>query len=128
MMLKTFAHLGFLPHHQATASFLQLFLTALFKLQSLSFPPKSLSAPKIWTRTRASIESLLLWPSDIPVALAYVIAFICLSDLVVPTGILLGYRDGTTCYTNNLDDRYAPLILRFCVLGQHGYWWSMCAM
>jgi hypothetical protein len=77
------------------------------------------------TRPYAQAFGFLLTITDIPVLVVLLIAFVLLSDKVVPTGILLGARDGTTCYINNQFDRYSTVELQQCVLGQHGYWWSM---
>lgn|SRR5579862_5803277 len=71
---------------------------------------------------------VLLWYTDIPTLVFYIVAFICLSDYVVPTHILRGARSGTTCYYFNRNSMYKPVVEQLCVLGQYGYWFSMGTM
>lgn len=97
-------------------------------LQRSATPSRQRATQKVHVRARPSVYNFLLSPTDIPVFVLYTVAFVCLSDFIVPSGILRGGRSRTTCYYNNITDIYKTVVLRFCVLGQHGYWWAMGAM
>ena len=70
----------------------------------------------------------LLSSTDAIILILYIIAFVSLSDYVVPTRILLGSKDGTSCYFDLMRDAFTAVVLQQCVLAQHGYWWTMGAM
>lgn len=79
-------------------------------------------------RTLSRTLSPLLSRTDIPVLLLYIFAFASLSDHVVPSGILRGARAGTGCRLSHKYNQLAEVLLRECVLAQHGYWWCMGVM
>jgi hypothetical protein len=117
---------------QALSSFLQLFTHSFLSLFA-STKSRPISLPlRHHTRTHflphTQHYGLLLFPSDAPILALYIAAFATLSDYVVPTHILRGARPGSTCYLSNMYNKYAPVVLQQCVLGQHGYWWVMGAM
>lgn len=109
-------------------SFLQLFFTVLIKLEAPVISSNNCFPSARQARPRSQCDLLLLWFSDIPIFLLYLIAFNFLDKFISPTRILYGARPGTTCWSDNLSDESLPLVFRHCVLGQHGYWWSMGAM
>ena len=97
---------------------------------ALSFLHRASSSPDASFSSRYTISgtlSPLLSLTDILVLLLYIFAFAALSDHIVPSRILRGARSGTSCYVDNHFDRYDEVLLRECVLGQHGYWWCMGA-
>lgn len=109
-------------------SFLQLFFTVLIKLEAPVTSSNNCFSSARQARPRSQCDLLLLWFSDIPIFLLYLIAFNLLDKFISPTRILYGARPGTTCWSDNLSNESLPLVFRHCVLGQHGYWWSMGAM
>lgn len=110
--------------YQALASFFQLYLLVLFRLRLSS----SSRDPFPSRRTLSRTLSPLLSRTDIPILLLYIFAFASLSDHVVPSGILRGARRGTACYQYNRNNPLQEVLLRECVLAQHGYWWCMGVM
>ena len=46
----------------------------------------------------------------------------------MPSGILRGARAGTGCRLSHKYNQLAEVLLRECVLAQHGYWWCMGVM
>lgn len=111
--------------YQAFASFFQLYLLVLFRLR---FTLLSRSSSPSVRPTLGRALSLLVSRTDIPILLLYIFAFASLSDYIVPSRILRGARSGTSCYVSNRYDRYEDVLLRECVVAQHGYWWCMGAM
>jgi len=111
----------------AVASFFQLLLLACLKLPASTLPPKA-AVYHVDSHPHTFYYGFLLHPTDAIVLVLYIIAFVSLSDYVVPTRILLGSRDGTSCYLDNINYQFTPVVLQQCVLAQHGYWWTMGAM
>ncbi|KAI9890056.1 MAG: hypothetical protein M1814_004572 [Vezdaea aestivalis] len=107
------------------ASFVQLYIvTLIYLLGDTAKALRSQFGPRF--KAQAQYHALPLTVTDMIPTVLYVVGFIMLSDYVVPTGILRGSRPGTTCYLQQ--SYWDPVVLKECVMGQHGYWWSMGAM
>ncbi|RVD83770.1 uncharacterized protein DFL_005549 [Arthrobotrys flagrans] len=111
----------------ALASGIQLILFAFLRLDKSTISISEPSQPA-FPKPNGHYYGAFVSRSDILILILYTVAFVFLSDYVVPTRILLGARPGTGCWLYNRYDRYASVVFQECVLGQHGYWWSMGAM
>jgi hypothetical protein len=119
---------------QCIVSFLQLLLTTAAIFLSHEHHSKlNITDSTSVTKTKVKFaihlrRNVLLWYTDFPVFLLYIIAFSWLSDYIIPTRILRGARDGTSCYMGNQFSTYLPVVTQSCIIGQYGYWFTMGAM
>src|SRR5882757_2452412 len=97
---------------QCIISFLQLLLTtAAIFLSHGHYSKLNITDSTLATKTKVKFaiylrRNVLLWYTDFPVFLLYIISCSWLSDYIVPTRILRSTRDGTSCYMNNQFSTY----------------------